>query len=78
MDPPELSHELGTALGLSFPLLGDVDLAVIRAYGLEDAANGIAWPAIYVLDRAGTVRFRSLTENYRIREDARVVEGAIP
>lgn len=53
VDPIETSLRLKRRLGLSFPLLSDVDLAVIRAYGLEMAGQAISLPATYVL-AAGT------------------------
>lgn len=46
MDPPELSHALAERLGVTFPLLSDEDLSAIRAYGVEDAENGVAWRSL--------------------------------
>lgn len=67
MDEPQRSGALAAKLGLRFPLLSDVDLSVIRAYGVEDAENGIAWPAIFVVGRDGRVAWRSLAETYPVR-----------
>ena len=54
------------------PLLSDPDGAVIRRYGLTHEGAGIngqavARPAEFLLDRTGTVRWRNLTEDYRVR-----------
>jgi peroxiredoxin len=76
VDPPDVSAKLAEKLGLRFPLLSDPDRAVIRAWGVEDAENGIAWPAIYVVDRDGKVRWRSLSEDYKIRAAAGEVLAA--
>ena len=61
-------------LSLDFPLLSDPDTKVIKAYGLlhEDAmtaegTSDIARPAVFVIDRGGIVRWRQLTDNWRVR-----------
>jgi alkyl hydroperoxide reductase subunit AhpC len=50
---------------------------VIRAYGVEDAENEIAWPAIFIVGRDGKVRWRSLAETYPVRPAAEVVLDAL-
>jgi len=64
----ERSAALSEELGLGFPLLADDDHATIRAYGVEDGQNGVAWPSIYVVARDGTVAWRSHAETYKVRE----------
>jgi peroxiredoxin len=44
-------------LGLTFPLLSDPDLHVIRAYGAEHVGHSIARPSVFVIDRAGVIRY---------------------
>ena len=83
VDPVEKNAEVASALGLEFPILADPDLAVIDRYGLRHAHGipgaDIARPATFVLDGDGMVRWRDLTENYRIRprpEDVlRAIDG---
>ncbi len=58
VDPLEDSRGLAKDLGLSFPLLSDPDLAVIRAYGVADESNGIAWPSEVLVDPGGVIRWR--------------------
>ena len=77
VEPAEKSKALSAKLGLTFPLGCDTSLDVIRAYGVEDAENGIAWPAIFIIAPDGTVRWRSLTENYTVRPAAQVVLEAL-
>lgn len=59
--------KLAKKLGVTFPILADPKRTAIRAYGVLDPANDIAWPAIFVLDGDRTVTWRSLTENYKVR-----------
>ena len=66
-DPPEKSKELAGKLGVTFPLLTDSAVSTIRSYGVEDAENGTAWPAIFIVARDGTIRWRSLAETYKNR-----------
>ncbi len=73
VDPPETSKELAARLGVTFPLLSDQELATIRAFGVEDAENSIAWPAIFIVAPDGTVRWRSLAETYKERPTSEVV-----
>ena len=59
-------------LGLEYRVLSDGDRAVIRSYGvLHPAASvdggDIARPATFVVDADGVVRWRNLTENWRVR-----------
>ena len=75
--PPGRSATVVRKLGLTYPVLSDVDLATIRAYGVEDAQNGIAWPAIYIVGTDGKIRWRSLVEDYKVRPAADVVLAAL-
>ncbi len=59
VDAVEKSKALAADLGLSFPLLSDPNLAVIRAYGVADESNEIAWPAVFLIDRDRTIKWRS-------------------
>ena len=59
-------------LGLEFPILSDRGRETITAYGLLhhgasiDGSN-IARPATLIIDADGRVRWRKLTENWRVR-----------
>ncbi len=67
MDSIEKSRKLSESLSLSFPVLADPDLDVIRKYGVADEENGIAWPAVFIIKRDGRVGWRSLSETYKKR-----------
>ena len=77
MDPVDRSKALGEKLGVRFPLLSDPKREVIRAYGVEDQENGIAWPAIFIVGRDGNVRWRSLAETFKVRPTSEVVLDAL-
>ncbi len=68
---------MANELGIVFPILSDPDLSVIRRYGVEDEQNGIAWPAIFIVDRDGRVAWRSLTAIYKVRPASDVVLQAL-
>jgi len=60
-------------LGLDFPILSDAQLELTQALGLVHEGGGvppdfkdIPRPAVFIL-RDGTIRWRALTDNWRIR-----------
>ena len=72
VDPPPVNHDHRQKLGLTFPLLSDVDAQVIKRYDLLHAAAGssgqdIARPAEFLVDSTGTVRWVNLTESATVR-----------
>ena len=79
VDTPEESKPLVEKLGLQFPVLADVNLAVARRFGVVDQENGIAWPAIFLIGRNGRVTWRSLSETYKVRASvAEILAAAHP
>ena len=64
-------QEAGGAPG--FPLLGDPDFSVINRYGVfnPEPFNGrnVPHPAVYVIDRSGTVTWTFLNTDARIRAE---------
>jgi peroxiredoxin len=72
VDTPEQSRDLAKKAGYTFPILSDQGGAVARQYDLIHKGAGaggqdVARPAEFLLDRSGTVRWRNLTEDYRVR-----------
>lgn len=71
VDTSEDSARLAEGLGLEFPLLSDVERQAIRAWGVahEEGLPGqvIARPASFLVERDGTISWRSLTDNWRVR-----------
>ncbi len=77
----ERNAEVAAALGLGFPIAADPELRAIDAYGVRDeqsrAGTPIARPASFLIDANGVVRWRDLTENFRIRPHPDVILAAI-
>jgi peroxiredoxin len=72
VDSPEQSRDLCKKAGYTFPLLSDPNTETIRRYGVlhKDAVekgHDIARPAEFLVDRNGVVRWRNLTNNFRVR-----------
>jgi len=72
VDTPEESRDLSSKAGYTFPLLSDRNADVIRRYdllhkGAGEGGRDIARPAEFLVDRNGTVRWRNLTEDFRVR-----------
>ena len=75
VDAPDVSRDLARKAGYSFPILSDSKAEVIRDYHLLHVGGGpdgtdIARPAEFLIDSSGTVRWRNLTEDVRIRARA--------
>lgn len=75
VDPPDVSRDLASKAGYTFPLLSDTQAEVVRQYHLLHTGAGpdgadIARPAEFLIDASGTVRWRNLTEDVRIRARA--------
>jgi peroxiredoxin len=72
VDTPEESRDLCQRVGYTFPFLSDRNADVIRKYDLLHKGGGeqgrdISRPAEFLVDRTGTVRWRNLTEDLRVR-----------
>ncbi len=63
VDDPSTSRSLAETLGLRFPIVSDEQRKLIRKYGVLDAENDIAWPALFVIGRDGKVAWRSLADS---------------
>lgn len=66
---------------LPFPLLSDFNKTVIRDYGVfnEDmiGLKGIAKRAVFVIDRAGTIRHREVLDDARNEPDYATIKTAL-
>ncbi len=71
VDPPHVTKEHAAKRGYSFLFLADEKLEVIGRYDLVhkggSGSSDIARPAEFLLDPQGVVRWRNLTESYRVR-----------
>ena len=72
VDTNEDSAMLADKLGLDFPILSDVQETAIREWGLvhENARPGggsMARPAVFLVEPGGTISWRDVTDDYRVR-----------
>ena len=72
VDTNEESALLAERLGLEFPILSDVQEEVIRTWGLvhengKPGGGAIARPAVFLVEPDGTISWRRLTDDYRVR-----------
>lgn len=71
VDPSDVTRSHAAKQGYTFPILSDPKAEVIRRYDLlhEGAFRGadIARPAEFLIDETGIVRWRNLTEDYKVR-----------
>lgn len=75
VDTPEVSRNLCSKAGYTFPLLSDPKAEAIRRYNLLHMGGGlnhsdISRPAEFLVDSTGTVRWVNLTEDLRVRAKA--------
>ena len=75
VDTPEVSRNLASKAGYTFPILSDPTAETIRRYNLLHKGGGpersdIARPAEFLVDSSGTVRWTNFTEDVRIRAKA--------
>jgi len=69
-------HYLQSHLDLEFPLLSDPELTVIKAFGVLDEENRIAWPTIFIIAKDGRIRWRSISSTYKERDSSQtILEG---
>ena len=72
VDTNEESARLAEKLGLEFPILSDAQEVAIHEWGLvhengRPGGGAIARPAIFLVEPGGTISWRRLTDNYRVR-----------
>lgn len=71
VDSPDTNRDHAAKQGYTYTFLSDEKREVIRQYDILHADGGptgdIARPAEFLIDSTGTVRWVSLTENYRVR-----------
>lgn len=76
-EPIATSAMLSRELSLGFPLLSDVEGAVIDAYGIRNrfasARSLLPHPSVFLIDRDRRVRFRSIDRNYKVRTSIRTI-----
>jgi len=80
VDTPEQNAQVVRDLGLGYRIVSDPRLVAIDAYGLRHEQVGqppIAHPASFLIDASGTIRWRDVTDNYRLRPRPDTILAAI-
>ena len=72
VDSPAVTREHTQKMGFTYTFLSDPKGDTIRTYDLAHEGGGmeggpVARPAEFLIDRTGTVRWRNLTDDYRVR-----------
>ena len=75
VDTPEVSRNLASKAGYTFPILSDPNAETIRRYHMLHKGGGpegsdIARPAEFLVDSSGVVRWVNFTEDIRVRAKA--------
>jgi peroxiredoxin len=75
VDTPEVSRNLASKAGYTFPILSDPNAETIRRYHLLHKGGGpegsdISRPAEFLVDASGVVRWVNFTEDVRVRAKA--------
>ena len=73
-DDPERLRSFQQQSGIVFPILLDIDSAVIARYGILNEEDGtIPHPAALITDRQGVLRYAFVEPDYEIRPPARAL-----
>ncbi len=76
IDTPDVSRALSEEAAYTFTFLSDPQMDVIRRYAVADQEQG-ARPAEFLVDAAGIVRWRYLTNNLFVRATAdQIIDAA--
>lgn len=76
-DPLNDTKDLAKRLKVTFPLLSDPELRVIRSYGLRQKGKEIATPAVFVIRPDGTIAWRHISDTISDRPDVDVLIRAV-
>ena len=65
------------SLGLKFTILPDPNKEVIRRYSVLHPDEGIARPAVFIIDKEGVVRFASISDDPTVLPDFGAIKGCL-
>ena len=77
VDTLEDSKALSDKLGVTFPLLSDPEQAIVKAFGVYDPGNEIAWPFIFIIDKDGKIVWRKYLDEYKVRPPIKDILDAV-
>lgn len=83
VDAPEQSAHMAGSMGITFPLISDLDKKIVKAWDLHNPfeQNGIAKPAAFIIGKDRRVLFRALervTRRVSVDELAAALAGPAP
>jgi peroxiredoxin len=64
IDRPEDARTLRRDLGLTFPILSDPDMRVIRAFDMQGEMRNMADMGYVIIDKAGRIRDRRIERKF--------------
>ena len=64
IDRPTEARRLRQELGLTFPILSDPDMTMIRAYGMKGEGMQMADMGYVIIDKAGKIRDRRIERTF--------------
>ncbi len=64
IDTPAAGAQLVRELGLTFPILSDPEMKVIRAYGMKGEGMEMADMGYVVIDKQGRIRAREIDRRF--------------
>ncbi|TNE46083.1 MAG: redoxin domain-containing protein [Deltaproteobacteria bacterium] len=73
VDSPARQKKLKKRVGVSFPILSDAKLTIIRRFGAEHKGSDIARPAVFLLNSKGEVVWSKVGRHTRDRPAESVV-----
>ena len=59
-DNAQMARSTKATLGLSFDVLADPEKKTIKLYSVLHPKEGIARPAVFIIDKKGVVRYRKI------------------
>jgi peroxiredoxin len=83
VDSPFAQKAFADQYGLTFTLLSDFTREAVKAFGVEDPnfagglLPGVAWRSVFVVDRAGVVRWKWVAPTQGTEPDYAAVEAAV-
>ena len=70
MDTPQEASQLAFDLGLTFPLLSDPNMLVVREYGMEGKEMGMPEMGYVIIDKQRRVRVQKIDRGFGENVDA--------
>lgn len=64
IDPPEDARGLRRDLGLTFPILSDPDMRLIRAFGMQGEMRNMGDMGYVIIDKQGRIRTRQIDRQF--------------